>query len=266
MAKLSPEALQKIADALPETYETNPDQFLTDWEAAQQARQDVDRLQEVHRWYEESYKPWWQTYGGDFTEFQQWKQRGSEPTAPEPEPLPASGPGIDWGDEQAARRGYETLESRVNDLQQKMDSNFNLVATTIQSRTDEMQRLLALQEQAYGILNEATWNRIEPGWRPSVDIPQVVRHAQQHNIPDLRRAYDHYTQADREKALERAAYERGKEEGVRAAAAQAVTTEMGNGTPYRHTREPDQRGRGYGMDYDKIMAASQQRTARRGAA
>ena len=44
--------------------------------------------------------------------------------------------------------------------------------------------------------------------------------------------------------LERAAYERGKEEGARAAAAQAVTTEMGSGTPYRHVRSPEERGRG----------------------
>jgi hypothetical protein len=265
MAKLSPEALQKIADALPDTYETDPDKFVSDWEAAQQARQDVDRLQEVNRWYEESYKPWWQTYGGDFTEFQQWKQGGGRPAEPEPEPARAEA-GIDWGDMDAPRKSYETLESRLNGLEQKFDATTNVIATTIQSKTEEMQRLLALQEQAYGILNEATWNRIEPGWRPNVDIPQVVRHAQQYNIPDLRRAYDHYTQADREKDLERRAYERGKEEGQRAAAAASVTTEMGNGTPLRHSREPEQRGRGYGTDYDKIMAAAQSRFARRNAA
>src|SRR5262245_19786515 len=161
MAKLSPEALQRIADALPDTYETNPDQFVTDWEAAQQARQDVDRLQEVNRWYEESYKPWWQTYGGDFTEFQQWKQRGAAPeAAPEPQTSP---PAIDWRDEPAAQRGYERLEDRLKDMEQKVEAGFGLVHATIQSRTDEMQRLLALQEQAYSILNEATWNRIEPG-------------------------------------------------------------------------------------------------------
>ena len=264
MAKLSPEALQKIADALPETYETDPDRFVTDWEASQQARQDVDRLQEVNRWYEESYKPWWQTYGGDFAEFQQWKQRPAD-TA-EPVTTPTGTSSIDWQDEQAPRRVYETLETRLNDLQQKIDANHALTQSTIQSRTDEMQRLLALQEQAYGILNEKTWDRIEPGWRPNVDIPQVVRHAQQHNIPDLRRAYDHYSQADREKALERQAYERGKEEGARAAAAERVTTEMGNGTPYHHgSREPERR-RGYGISHDEIMAAAQQRAARRGVA
>jgi hypothetical protein len=264
MAKLSPEALQKIADALPETYETNPDQFVSDWEAAQAARRDVDRLQEVNRWYEESYKPWWQTYGGDFTEFQQWKQRGGETDSPAAEvatPAREAG-GVDWNDLDAPRRGYETLESRLNGLEQKMDSGFTLVGTTIQSRTEEMQRLLALQEQAYGILNEATWNRIEPGWRPPVDIPQVVRHAQQYNIPDLRRAYDHYTQSDREKDLERRAFERGKEEGQRAAAAQAVTTEMGGGTPFHHRREPEQR-RGYGIGHDEIIAAAQSRQVRR---
>lgn len=264
MAKLSPEALQKIADALPDTYETNPDQFVSDWEASQRARQDVDRLQEVNRWYEESYKPWWQTYGGDFTEFQQWKQRGGDQPEPEPEPARADG-GIDWHDPEAARRSYETLDQRLNEYQQKVDANFGLVANTIQARVDEMQRLLALQEQAYGILNEHTWNRIEPGWRPNVDIPQVVRHAQQYNIPDLRRAYDHYSQGDREKELERRAYERGKEEGQRAAAAQAVTTEMGSGTPYRHSREPDRR-RGYGIDQDQIIAAAQSRFARRNVA
>jgi hypothetical protein len=260
MAKLSPEALQKIADALPDTYETNPDQFVSDWEASQHARQEVDRLQEVNRWYEESYKPWWQTYGNDFTEFQQWKQR---PATPEPEPQGSSAAPIDWNDVDAPRRVYETLNDRLTDMQQKVDNNFGLVHNTIQSRTDEMQRLLALQEQAYGILNEATWNRIQPGWRPDVDIPQVVRHAQQYNIPDLRRAYDHYSQPEREKSLEQRAYERGKEEGARAAAAQAVTTEMGNGTPYHHGREPDRR-RGYGIAHDEIVASAQQRAARRG--
>lgn len=263
MAKLSPEALQKIADALPDTYETNPDQFVSDWEAAQQARQDVDRFQEVNRWYEESYKPWWQTYGGDFTEFQQWKQRGAEP-APEPESPGTDRPAIDWADEQAPRRVYETLESRVSELQQKLDAQAGLFNATIQSKTEEMQRLLALQEQAYGILNEATWNEIKPGWRPNVDIPQIVRHAQQHNIPDLRRAYEHYSQADREKDLERRAYERGKEEGARAAAAQAVTTEMGNGTPYHPSRGTPEQKRGYGIGHDEIMAAAQQRGVRRG--
>ena len=262
MARLSPEALQKIADALPDTYETDPDRFVSDWEAAQQARSDVDRLQEVNRWYEESYKPWWQTYGSDFAQFQEWKQRGGDTPAPEPQTQTPSAPGIDWTDDQAARRVYETFDDRFNELQQKLDTSVNMVNATIQSRVDEMQRLLALQEQAYGILNEATWNRIEPGWRPAVDIPRVVQHAQQHNIPDLRRAYDHYTQGDREKALERQAYERGMEEGRRAAAAQAVTTEMGNGTPYHRSREPE-RPRGYGRDYEAIMAASQQRSARR---
>ena len=262
MAKLSPEALQKIADALPDTYETNPDQFLSDWEAAQHARENVGRYEEVNRWYEENYKPWWQTYGGDFAEFQQWKQRGPEPAAA-PEPAAPASTGIDWSDEQAPRRVYETLDERLNEMQQKMEANFGLVGATIQSKTEEMQRLLALQEQAYGIINEATWNRIEPGWRPPVDIPQVVRHAQQHNIPDLRRAYEHYSQADREKALERDAYERGKEEGRRAAAAQAVTTEMGNGTPYHAHRVGADQKRGYGIGHDEIMAAAQQRGARR---
>ena len=262
MAKLTPEALQKIADALPETYETNPDQFLSDWEAAQQARQDVGRYEEVNRWYEENYKPWWQTYGGDFAEFQQWKQRPAEASEPE---SPASGPpGIDWSAERAPQQGYETLDERLTALQQKLDTLPGLFNATIQSKTEEMQRLLALQEQAYGILNEATWNRIEPGWRPAVDIPQVVRHAQQHNIPDLRRAYEHYSQADREKVLERDAYERGKEEGRRAAAAQAVTTEMGNGTPYHAHRVGAEQKRGYGIGHDDIMAAAQQRGARRG--
>lgn len=264
MAKLSPEALQRIADALPDTYETNPDQFASDWEASQRARQDVDRLQEVNRWYEESYKPWWQTYGSDFAEFQQWKQR---PPAQESFDTPASSErAIDWRDEEAPRRGYETLDERVNGLEQKLDNTTALFGATIQSKAEEMQRLLALQEQAYGILNEATWNRIEPGWRPNVDIPQVVRHAQQYNIPDLRRAFDHYSQGDREKALERQAYERGKEEGARAAAAERVTTEMSNGTPYHHgSREPERR-RGYGIDHDAIMAGAQQRAARRGVA
>ena len=264
MAKLSPEALEKIAAALPDTYETNPDQFLTDWEASQQARRDVDRLNEVNRWYEESYKPWWQTYGGDFTEFQQWKQRGSQ-AQPDSQTVTPAGSDIDWNDLDAPRRAYEALDQRVQDFEQRTNSNFGLVGQTIQNRTEEMQRLLALQEQAYGILNEATWNRIEPGWRPAVDIPQVVRHAQQYNIPDLRRAFDHYSQGDREKAIERAAYERGKEEGQRAEAAQRVTTEMGAGTPFHHGREPERR-RGYGIDHDAIMAAAQNRTSRRSAA
>lgn len=263
MAKLSPEALQKIADALPDTYETNPDQFVTDWQAAQQARQDVDRLQDVNKWYEESYKPWWQAYGGDFAEFQQWKQR--PPSDPEPvQPPPgAHAPEIDFADVEAPRRVYDHFEQRLSELKDQVENRFGLVDATIQTRTDEMQRLLALQEQAYGILNEATWNRIEPGWRPPVDIPRVVQHAQQYNIPDLRRAYDHYTQADREKDLERRAYERGKEEGTRAAAAQAVTTEMSGGTPYRHSLQPDRR-RGYGIGQDEIIAAAQRRTATRG--
>jgi hypothetical protein len=263
MAKLSPEALQKIADALPETYETNPDQFASDWDAAQRARQDAGHLQEVNRWYEESYKPWWQAYGGDFAAFQEWKQRPAEHEEP-PSQGYAVPTGIDWSDEQAPRRGYETLEYRMNDLQQRLDAQGSLQAAALESKADEMRRLLALQEQAYGIINEATWNEIKPGWRPDVDIPQIVRHAQQYNIPDLRRAYEHYSQADREKDLERRAYERGKEEGVRAAAAERVTTEMGNGTPYHHGNREEGRRRGYGIDYEGIMAGAQQRAARRG--
>lgn len=265
MAKLSPEALEKIAAALPDTYEADPDRFASDWQAAQQAREENGRLQEVNRWYEESYKPWWQTYGGDFTEFQQWKQRPQEPESHGAESIVTPSAGIDWNDVDAPRRIYETLDTRLNEMQQQMQAQYNLIGTTIQTKADEMQRLLALQEQAYGILNEATWDRIQPGWRPNVDIPQVVRHAQQYNIPDLRRAYDHYTQADREKDLERRAYERGKEEGARAAAAQAVTTEMGGGTPYHPSREPERR-RGYGIGQDEIIAAAQARSARRSAA
>jgi len=267
MAKLSPEALQKIADALPDTYETNPDQFVSDWEASQRARQDVDRLQEVNRWYEESYKPWWQTYGGDFAAFQEWKQRPQEPEreshGAESIVTPSSG-GIDWNDEQAPRRVYETLDTRLSEMQQRLDAQASLNAAALEAGKDEMRRLLALQEQAYGIINEKIYDRIEPGWRPDVNIPDVVRHAQQYNIPDLRRAYEHYSQGDREKALERSAYERGLEEGRRAAAAASVTTEMGNGTPYHHgSREPERR-RGYGIGHEEIMAAAQQRQARRG--
>ena len=263
MANLSQEALQRIADALPETYETNPDQFVSDWQAAQTARQQLPHLEEVNRWYEESYKPWWQTYGNDFQQFQEWKQRGGDKPA-EPEPVVTTPTtGIDFGDEQAARRVYDHFDSRLNEMAQSLEAKVGMATATIESRSEEMRRLMALQEQAYGIINEAICNRIEPGWRPPVDIPKVVQHAQQHNIPDLRRAYEHYTQGDREKALERTAYERGLEEGRRAAAAQSVTTEMGSGTPIRHAQLEPNRERGYGRDYDAIVSAAQSRSARR---
>lgn len=36
------------------------------------------KLEEVQRWYDDVYIPWWQTYGRDFGEFQQWKARRLE--------------------------------------------------------------------------------------------------------------------------------------------------------------------------------------------
>jgi hypothetical protein len=271
MANLSPEALAKIAEALPETYEQNPDQFLTDYQALQAAKAEAERLKEVGDWYEASYKPWYQTYGGSFTEFQQWMEdRKREPEAREPEPEPTRRPGssstadgIDFGDPEAVRQVYDHFNTKLNETTQRLGH----LDATIQTRSEELQRLLALQEQAYGLLNEATWDRIEPGWRPPVDIPKVVSYAQQNNIPDLRRAYKDYSQTDREKALEQQAYERGRkaaqEEAERAAASRTVTTEMTGGTPVRHGM-PTGVQRGYGnVGREEIIARMQSRFAQR---
>src|ERR1041384_148138 len=266
MAKLSPEALEKIAAALPDTYEDNPDQFLTDYQALQDARAEADKLRQVGTWYEESYKPWFNTYGQDFTEFQKWKQQGQQTPDPEPtrtEPAARSTDtfSIDYDSPDALKDAVTYLSQQLDTTRREFDNRFGLVDSTIQQRSEELQRLLALQEQAYGLLNEATWDRIEPGWRPPVDIPKLVNYAQQENIPDLRRAWQSYSQTDREKELERRAYERGREEAAREAASRTVTTEMTGGAPFRHAlpryRKPGNAGA------EEIINRAHQRWAQR---
>jgi hypothetical protein len=265
---LSPEALAKIAEALPDTYETNPEQFATDYAALKAAQQQAEQLQQLDTWYQNDYQPWFQAYGGDFAEFQRWKQSGGKPpAAAEPEP-PAtttrsgSPDALDYDSPDALKSVVSHFASELDQMRHGFEDRFKLTDATIQQRTDEMQRLLALQEEAYGLLNEATWDKVEPGWRPPVDISKLVSYAQQQNIPSLRRAYQSYSQSDREKEIERRAYERGKEEATRAAASQQVTTEMSSGTPWRHAL-PAERKRGNAGTEEILNILAQRRAAQR---
>jgi hypothetical protein len=268
---LSPEALAKIADAIPDTYETNPEQFASDYAALQAARAEAERLKEVGDWYETNYKPWFNTYGQDFAEFEKWKTTKDTPAEPEPAPTVHRGQGgaIDWEDPtQAVRQVYETV---TQDLA-AMRNEVGLVKATVDTRSEELQRLLALQEQAYGLLNEEMWREVgtlknQPDWRPSLDIPKLVTYAQQHNIPDLRRAYTDYNRTDREKAIEQSAYERGRqaaaEEAARAAAARTTTTETTGGVPFRRPRGTPEGTPGRPWQEGAMEAIAQRLAARR---
>jgi len=264
MAELSPEALAKIAEALPDTYAENPDQFATDWQTYQRAQEDNERLRSVNDWYETSYKPWFQVYGGDFEEFQKWKQRPAEPETTTPPPSVTTPGSIDWSREDAAREAYDRLNERVESVQHALDQSTSVINATLQARVDEVNRLLALQEQAYGLLNQEVYDKIEPGWKPSLDIPKLVQHAQQHNIGDLRQAYTSYTAEDRLRDAERRGYERAKAEAARQQ--QTVTTELTGGAPLRHSPPADIK-RGYGnAGMDDIMQRIAELRAKRGAA
>jgi len=272
MARLSPEALARIAEALPDTYDDNPDQFLSDYNGWQGAREEVERLRPIGSWYEREYQPWYKTYGGDFKEFQDWKERGSTPaadpatTASTPTPSSTSHAGtdslrIDFDGMDATRQVFDHVNRRIDDAVSQANARFGLVEQQVQQKAEELMRLAALQEQANGLFLEATWHKIDPsGWRPDLDIQKVVSYAQQHNIPDVRQAYMAMTQGDREKAMMEAARKEGREEAMREMAGRQVTTEMTTGTPMpRHQLQPD-RPRGYGLTgQEQIMANARQR-------
>jgi hypothetical protein len=271
---LSPEALAKIAEAIPDSYDTNPEQFATDYAALQAARAEAERLKQVGEWYETNYKPWFNAYGDDFAEFEKWKT-----TKDTPEPAPTPTPTqtfhdrdgtIDWNDpHQAVRQVYDTMQDQLAATR----NDVALVKATLDTRSEELQRLLALQEQAYGLINEETWREVgvlknQPDWRPALDIPKLVSYAQQHNIPDLRRAYTDYNRTDREKAIEQSAYERGRqaaaEEAARAAAARTTTTEVTGGTPFRRGRGLPEATTGRPWQEGAMEAIAQKLAARRG--
>jgi hypothetical protein len=269
---LSPEALAKIADAIPETYETNPEQFAQDFAAMQAARAEAERLKPIGEWFDTTYKPWFTEHGKDFNEFQQWKETRAQGTTPTTTTTSTTTPtpGYDFSTaDEPIRHLYEHVEHRLDDATTKL----NTLEATIATRTEELQRLFALQEQAYQLVNEDTWRELgrlkqQPDWKPNVNIPEVVDYARKNSIGDLRTAYTLWSEGDRMKALEQAAYERGKhaaeEEARRAQAAATTTTEnvMG-GVPIRHAMPPGVK-RGYGnVGLEDIMAGIQARRAAR---
>lgn len=273
---------QDWLDALPEAYR-DPEKLKALAERAPDLEREATQYKDF---YEKQYMPWVTEHGTTFKQYQQdaddyrrWKEggQGTRPTELPPArsaPLADTTP-INFDDPDALEHAYHRLENDIGDLRSTYAAEISTLKTALESERTNVYQLIALQEQAYGLLNNDTWTEIgrlkgEETWRPQTDIRAVASYAKDHGLADLAEAHQQLYRTNREKALEQAAYERAKRDVEAQYKNERVTTEMGSGTPLPELRRsrPDGLTRGYGNNNLEAIqrTIAERRAARRMAA
>ena len=238
--------------------------------------QDLERDATQYKdFYENQYMPWVKEHGTTFQEYtkeadayRQWKASQHEPgplssSAPqrrEPEPDP-----LNFDDPDALEKTYHRLENDIGQLRSTYETEIATLKTALDSERTNVYQLIALQEQAYGLLNTELYDHLD--WKPTTNIRDVTVYARDHGLADLTEAAQQLYRSNREKALEQSAYERAKKDVEQQYKNEMITTEMGSGTPLPELRRnrPEGLGRGYGNTNVEAMsrAIAERRAARR---
>ena len=224
--------------------------------------------------YEKSYMPWVKEHGTNFQEYtrdaedyRRWKQGDSGHPAPgsPPEPSNYATPAApNFDDPNALEHTYHSLQSEIGALRAEQDANKAEVIglkNAYEGERNNVYQLIALQEQAYGLLNSELYTHLD--WKPQTNIRDVASYAKDHGLADLTEAAQQLYRGTREKSIEQAAYDRAKRDFEAAQRNERVTTEMGGGTPLPELRSrtrPEGLGTGYG---NANLTAMQQAIAER---
>ena len=225
--------------------------------------------------YDNQYLPWVKEHGTTFQEYtkeadayRQWKAnqqdpaRTTLPTSPrhEPETEP-----LNFEDPDIVEKVYHRLENDIGQLRSTNETEISSLKTALDSERTNVYQLIALQEQAYGLLNTELYDHLD--WKPTTNIRDVTVYARDHGLADLTQAAQQLYRSNREQALEQAAYDRAKRDVEQQHRNEMVTTEMGSGTPLPELRRsrPEGLGRGYGNTNLQQMAQAiaERRAARR---
>ena len=225
--------------------------------------------------YEKQYMPWVKDHGTSFQQYQQdvddyrqWKEGKSvHPTTDlsTTHREPADTTPLNFDDPDALEKAYHRLENDIGSLRSTYETEISTLKTALESERTNVYQLVALQEQAYGLLNSELYDHL--GWKPTTNIRDVASYAKDHGLADLTEAAQQLYRTNREKALEQAAYERARRDLEQQHRNEMVTTEMGSGTPLPELRRarPEGLTRGYGNANAEAMqrAIAERRAARR---
>lgn len=235
-------------------------------------QQRLDQTQRYEKFYTDTYLPWVKDHGTTFEEyerqreaFKEWQSQGS--ARPERHAnaatTPATDTPIDWDHPDAVEKAYSSLAQQLERERQERV----LMQQTFEVERDNLMRIMTLQEQAYGLLNNEVIDHLKARdeWTPRTDIRAVAQHARDKGYADLTQAHQDLYRADHEKDIEKSAYERGLRDAEARLAKQSITTEMGEGTPPLMPRRQAPQARGYGnAGIENLMQQiAERRTARR---
>lgn len=238
--------------------------------------QDLERDATQYKdFYDKQYMPWVTEHGTTFQEYtreadayRQWKARHAGQTADQepttrrepPDPTP-----LNFDDPDALEKAYHRLDDNLEHLRSTYETEIASLKTALENERTNVYQLVALQEQAYGLLNSELYDHL--GWKPTTNIRDVASYAKDHGLADLTEAAQQLYRSNREQALEHAAYERAKRDLEQQYKNERVTTEMGGGTPLPQLRgaRPEGLVRGYGNANTEAMqrAIAERRAARR---
>ncbi len=232
---------------------------------------DLEKELAVHKeFYEKQYMPWLNEHGAlyqDYTreadDYRRWKDgQGKAATGTDLAPSARqSSVALNFDDPDALEKAYHTMEEELGSLKTEIST----LKTAQEAERNNVYQLIALQEQAYGLLNSELYQHLD--WKPQTDIRQVATYARDHGLADLTEAATQLYRGTREKSIEQQAYERGKREGEQAVRNASITTEMGTGTPLPELRRarPEGMTTGYGNTNLDAMnrAIAERRAARR---
>ncbi len=220
--------------------------------------------------YDNEYSPWlkehgsaYQEYARDADEYKRWKSghQGKPAVSDDSLTVRHASADLDFNDPDAVEKTYHALHEEIGTLK----TDVSTLKTAYEAERNNVYQLIALQEQAYGLLNSELYSHLD--WKPTTDIRQVATYARDHGLADLTEAAQQLYRGTREKSIEQQAYERGKREGEQAARNASITTEMGTGTPLPEIRRPRPEGMttGYGNHNLDAMqqAIAERRAARR---
>ena len=242
--------------------------------------QDLEAQVQVHKnFYDNEYMPWvkehgsaYQDYTRDADDYRRWKggtgtRRVPETSTAEPSAY-APPAALNFDDPDALEKTYNSLQSEIGALrteQARDKAEITGLKAAYEGERNNVYQLIALQEQAYGLLNSELYTHLD--WKPQTNIRDVASYAKDHGLADLTEAAQQLYRGTREKSIEQAAYERAKRDLEQAQRNQTVTTEMSGGTPLPELRRnrPEGLGTGYGNTNIDAMsrAIAERRAARR---
>ena len=239
--------------------------------------QDLERdATQYKSFYNDQYMPWVKEHGTTFQEYtkeadayREWKANRRDGLRDAPTPTiirrePESDP-LNFDDPDALEKAYHRLENDIGQLRSTYKTDIGTLKNALESERTNVYQLIALQEQAYGLLNSELYDHLE--WKPTTNIRDVASYAKDHGLADLTEAAQQLYRSNREKSLEQAAYDRAKRDLEQQHRNEMVTTEMSSGTPLPEIRRgrPEGLGRGYGNTNVEAMsrAIAERRAARR---